>query len=117
MDDDGSGALDNAEFAKALKSYRISNDPLEIEAIFTTFDPDHNGEINYDEFLREIMGPMNRRREGLVKKAFAVIDTDKSGVLDLNDIRGRYNAKKHPDVMAGKQTEDDILMEFLDTFE
>lgn len=29
MDDDGSGALDNNEFAKALSSYRISNDPKE----------------------------------------------------------------------------------------
>ena len=43
MDDDGSGALDSTEFAKALKSYRISSDPLEIEAIFDTFDPDDNG--------------------------------------------------------------------------
>lgn len=79
MDDDGSGYLDNAEFAKALKSYRISSDPLEIEAIFDHFDPDDNGEIVYDEFLREIMGPMNKRREGLVRKAFAKIDKDGSG--------------------------------------
>ena len=117
MDDDNSGALDNAEFAKALKSYRISSDRLEIEAIFDHFDPDDNGEICYDEFLREIMGPMNQRREGLVRKAFKVIDQDGSGVLDINDIRHRYNAKKHPDVMSGKQTEEDILYEFLDTFE
>lgn len=63
------------------------------------------------------MGPMNPRRVALVKKAFSVIDSDGSGVLDLNDIRGRYNAKKHPDVLSGKQTEEDILYEFLDTFE
>lgn len=63
------------------------------------------------------MGPMNKRREALVRKAFKVIDADGSGVLDISDIRGRYNAKKHPDVMSGKQTEEDILYEFLDTFE
>ena len=63
------------------------------------------------------MGPMNARRVALVKKAFKVIDQDGSGILDINDIRGRYNAKKHPDVMSGKQTEEDILYEFLDTFE
>jgi len=102
MDDDNSGYLDSAEFEKALRSYRISSDPMEIEAIFDRFDPDNNGEIVYDEFLREIMGPMNRRREGLVAKAFKIIDLDKSGVLDLKDIRTRYNAKKHPDVMSGK---------------
>jgi len=90
---------------------------MEIEAIFARFDPDQNGEIIYDEFLREIMGPMNQRRETLARRAFKVIDLDKSGVLDLNDIRGRYNAKKHPDVMSGKQTEEDVLYEFLDTFE
>ena len=117
MDDDGSGALDSQEFAKALKSYRISSHPMEMEAIFDRFDPDNNGEIVYDEFLREIMGPMNNRRVALVKKAFKKIDADGSGVLDINDIRKRYNAKKHPDVMSGKMTEDDVLFEFLDTFE
>jgi len=45
------------------------------------------------------------------------MDKDGSGQLDINDIRGTYNAKKHPDVMAGKKTEDEILGEFLDTFE
>lgn len=32
-------------------------------------------------------------------------------------MRGVYNAKKHPDVIAGKKSEDDILKEFLQTFE
>ena len=87
MDDNGSGSLDSEEFEKALRSYRITNDRLEIQAIFERFDPDGNGEIVYDEFLREIMGPMNRRRQALVQKAFKVIDIDGSGVLDINDIR------------------------------
>lgn len=45
------------------------------------------------------------------------MDSDKSGVLDINDIRQTYNAKQHPDVKSGKKTEDEILNEFLDTFE
>ena len=117
MDDDGSGSLDAEEFAKALRDYRISNDKMELEAIFDEFDPDDNGQINYDEFLRGVMGEMNPRRVAIVRKAFNVIDADKSGVLDIKDIKGRYNAKKHPDVISGKQTEEDILYEFLDTFE
>ena len=117
MDDDNSGQLDANEFAKALSSYRISTDAKEIEAIFNTFDPDRNGKINYEEFLRGLMGEMNERRVKLVQRAFNVIDKDRSGVLDLNDIKQSYNAKKHPDVLAGKSTEEDILIEFLDTFE
>ena len=117
MDDDGSGCLDSQEFSKALRDYRISDEPREHQAIFEAFDPDGNGQIDYDEFLQAILGPMNERRTALVKKAFGVIDKDGSGVLDINDIKGTYNAKKHPDVLSGKQTEEDVLLEFLDTFE
>jgi Ca2+-binding EF-hand superfamily protein len=60
---------------------------------------------------------MNIFRLGFAKKAFQIMDKDRSGVLDIDDIRQTYNAKFHPDVKAGKKTEDDILMEFLDTFE
>ena len=45
------------------------------------------------------------------------MDKDGSGVLDIDDIRQRYNAKMHPDVKAGKKTEDQVLYEFIDTFE
>merc|ERR1719263_1164304 len=50
-------------------------------------------------------------------KAYKIMDKDRSGQLDINDIRQTYNAKQHPDVKAGKKTEDEILCEFLDTFE
>jgi Ca2+-binding EF-hand superfamily protein len=63
------------------------------------------------------MGEMNDRRQALVLKAFKIIDKDGSGLLDIADIKSVYNAKKHPDVLSGKQTEEDILLEFLDTFE
>ena len=38
-------------------------------------------------------------------------------MIELNDIRGVYSAKQHPEVRSGKKTEDEILGEFLDTFE
>lgn len=33
------------------------------------------------------------------------MDKDKSGFIDINDMRGVYNASKHPDLIAGKKTE------------
>jgi hypothetical protein len=85
--------------------------------LFKEFDCDNSGEISYDEFIRGIRGPMNSFRKMLVGKAFNIMDKDKSGVIDINDIKGVYNAKFHPDVKAGKRTEDEILGEFLETFE
>jgi len=64
-----------------------------------------------------VRGEMNSSRQAIAMKAFKIMDKDGSGQLDINDIRGTYNAKQHPDVKAGKKTEDEILSEFLDTFE
>jgi hypothetical protein len=60
---------------------------------------------------------MNERRKGLVKLAFKVLDSDNSGQIDMNDIKGVYNAKFHPDVIAEKKTEEEVLLDFLQSFE
>jgi hypothetical protein len=60
---------------------------------------------------------MNKFRQDIVKAAFKKIDRDGSGVLELNDIKGVYNATRHPDVKSGKKSEDEVLGEFLETFE
>lgn len=86
-------------------------------ALFDYFDVDHGGEIDYNEFLRAIRGPMNQSRKQVVAQAFKKLDKDGNGWIDINDVRGVYNGKGHPDVKAGKKTEDDILKEFLQTFE
>jgi len=39
------------------------------------------------------------------------------GKITLADIKAHYNAKKHPEVIAGKKTEDEVLAEFLNTFD
>lgn len=116
-DDDNSHDLDMYEFKKAIRDFRVNLADKDSERLFKIFDRDSSGRIDYDEFLRGLRGEMNAFRAGLAKKAFAIMDKDKSGVLDIDDIRQAYNAKMHPDVKSGKKTEDDILMEFLDTFE
>jgi hypothetical protein len=45
------------------------------------------------------------------------MDRDGSGILDLDDLIGRYSGSEHPDVIAGRRTEAEILREFLDTFD
>jgi calcyphosin len=50
-------------------------------------------------------------------QAFNVIDKDGSGVLDLSDIMAAYDASKHPEVIAGKKTKNEVFREFLDNFD
>lgn len=91
--------------------------PEECRQLFDLFDTDENGEISYDELMRNVAGEMNPIRKSFVQKAFKKIDIDGSGELDKNDIKKKYNAKMHPDVKKGIKTEEEVLAEFLDTFE
>lgn len=117
MDDDNSKSLDIFEFKKAAKDYRFDLSDVEVEKAFLAFDRTNSGRIDYEEFLRTVRGSMNTFRRRLVEQAFNIIDKDKSGQLDINDIRGTYNAKFHPEVKAGKKSEEEVLLEFLETFE
>ena len=116
-DDNDSKSLDQGEFKKAMHDFRIGLNDKQVGVAFQIFDRDGSGEISYDEFLRSVRGDMNESRIALCKKAYKIMDKDGSGLLDINDIRQNYNAKQHPDVKSGKKTEDEILGEFLDTFE
>lgn len=49
--------------------------------------------------------------------AFNILDKDRSGTIELSDIKGVYNGKSHPDIVQGKRTEDEVLLEFLQSFE
>jgi hypothetical protein len=67
--------------------------------------------------MRSVVGEMNSFRKALVKRAFDKLDKNGNGVIEIDDIKGVYNGKLHPEVRAGKKTEEEVLFEFLDTFE
>ena len=52
-----------------------------------------------------------------VEKAFNKLDYGNEGIVDINVIKANYDAKKHPDVVNGKRTEQNVLCEYLETFE
>lgn len=81
------------------------------------FDGDRSGSIDYNEFLRTIRGEMTEPRRNLVMRAFKMLDKTGDGIIAIEDIKGVYNARNHPDVKMGKKTEDEVLGEFLSTFE
>lgn len=60
---------------------------------------------------------MNNFRKKLVEQAFNKLDRDHNGDITIDDLRGVYNASNHPDVKSGKKTENQVLQEFLKTFE
>ena len=62
MDDNNSGTIDVGEFKKAIKEFRIDLNEQETRDVFSHFDRDSSGSIDYDEFVRGVRGPMNSFR-------------------------------------------------------
>lgn len=117
IDDDGSKTLSKQEFEKACKEFKTDIAVDDVGVLFAAFDNNRDGSIQYDEFLRVIRGDLNDYRRSLVERAFKVLDKDGSGIIEVSDLVGVYNGKKHPAVMDGRKTEEQVLGEFLETFE
>ena len=117
MDDNRSNTLDKMEFKKAIADFRVGIPPEHVDLIFNAFDINRDGTIDYDEFVRIIRGPLNQNRLSLVKLAYKKLDRDGSGIVDIEDLKGVYDTSKHPDVLSGKKSRDQVLIDFLETFE
>lgn len=61
--------------------------------------------------------PLDERRLALVINAFKRLDRQGQGIVDAQDIAGVYDASKHPEVIAGRMTPEQVFREFLDTFD
>ena len=116
-DNDNSKKVTMDTFKKFCHDYRIGLDENDIKILFAELDLNKNGVIDYQEFIKAVIGDMNDRRKNIVIQAFNSLDKKGNGVIELDEIREAYNAKMHPDVMSGKKTEEEALAEFLDTFE
>lgn len=60
---------------------------------------------------------MNQTRIGLVNRAFQKLDKTKDGKITCEDLANVYNVKQHPKFQNGELTEQQILAQFLDSFE
>jgi len=86
-DDNNSKSLDQMEFKKAMRDFRIGLSDAQVKVAFGCFDRDGSGEISYDEFLRSIRGEMNAGRKAIAARVYKIMDSDGSGMIDINDIR------------------------------
>jgi len=116
-DDNGNKQLDKGEFKKGLQDYGLRLTNGEVDLIFKEYDKDGSGSISFDEFLTALRGELNENRKALVKRAYGKLDVTGDGFVRLDDIKQLYNARKHPKVISGEKTVDEVLKEFLNTFD
>ena len=117
FDENKSNKINKKQFHKFLEDYRY-NIPQNLEdKIFDIFDTQKKGIINYNELINTVLGKMNDFRRQIVQKAFEKLDKENKGKICYDVIRDNYNADKHPEVLNGKRTKQEILARFIDMVE
>jgi Ca2+-binding EF-hand superfamily protein len=59
FDDNNNGSLDSYEFKKAIKDFQIDVPDCDIDTLYKVMDINGDGTIDFNEFLRMVVGPMN----------------------------------------------------------
>uniref|UniRef100_H0VJT7 Calcyphosine 2 n=2 Tax=Cavia porcellus TaxID=10141 RepID=H0VJT7_CAVPO len=119
LDKDGHGLLNKTDFKQALKIFHLEVSEKDFESSWVILNGDGNGKdrVDYGEFRRALLGEMNEYRKSFVRKAFMKLDFSKTGIVPITDIRKCYCAKKHPQVISGHSSEEEIKSSFLETLQ
>jgi hypothetical protein len=108
------------DFNLVFKIQHIDLETNVIQKIFDLFSLKNNNNneqyLNFYSFIREYKKELNENKLNVVEQAFTLIDEKGEDKIPLDVIKMKYNAKNHPDVLNGKYTEDEKIMEFLDCF-
>ena len=59
----------------------------DVKRLFQQFDTTNNGQIDLNEFLKQLRPPMNERRQKAVNNLFNSMDINKDGKLTILDLK------------------------------
>jgi calcium-dependent protein kinase len=74
VDNNGDGKITADEFGEALTKYGLKHSPEEVKELMGKLDLNHNGYIDYTEFLAGCMKSKIYLKEDYLKSAFAYFD-------------------------------------------
>ncbi|KAI4465184.1 ef-hand calcium-binding domain containing protein [Holotrichia oblita] len=117
MDDDGNKQLSFDEFLIGLREIGFDISQEDAKSMFDSFDLDHSGGINMEEFLVAVRPPMSESRLRVIEDAFKKLDRSGDGIITIDDLKNVYNVKANPRYISGEETEENILKKFLNNFE
>jgi Ca2+-binding EF-hand superfamily protein len=67
--------------------------------------------------MRGLRDELTERREAIVWRAFALMDMDGSGQISAKDVAHLYDVSQHREFIEGTKTKDEILNDFLNSFD
>ena len=108
-----------SDFILVLKIQHLNIDINSCKKIFNMFSilQGEKSFLDFYSFMRTYKKELNEYKLNIVEEVFSKIDIKGENKINLNELKMKYDASRHPDVLNGKFSEDQKIMEFLDCFE
>ena len=111
-DNNHTGKIDFNTLEKIIQAYKLPLTHEEILNIFKNIDKNNTGIINYDYLIRKIVGNMTSKRQNLINQVFNSLTNGYNEEISIINLKNKYNASRHPEVVACKKSLDEIKNEF-----
>ena len=109
------------DFINILNLNHINFDQDEFKDLFNYFSIDSNYKfLDYTRFIRFFKKELNETKLNIVEKIFLSLQYENSNEdedVPLNQIKNKYKAKNHPEVVSGIKTENEKIKEFRECFD
>ena len=109
------------DLVNILNLNHINFDPDEFKDLFNYFSIDSNNKfLDYTRFIRFFKKELNETKLKIVEKIFLSLQYENSNEeedVPLNQIKNKYKAKNHPEVVSGIKTENEKIKEFRECFD
>uniref|UniRef100_A0A7S1IRI4 EF-hand domain-containing protein n=1 Tax=Eutreptiella gymnastica TaxID=73025 RepID=A0A7S1IRI4_9EUGL len=112
---DSAQTLTRAEVAGVFSSLSINLDAREMDMLMKHFDINGDGQLGVAEFITALRGSMSPQRKSWSNKVWMALPKA-GGRVALAALHRAYNAAAHPDVQAGRRTEEDVEARLQETF-
>ena len=108
-----------SDFILVLKIQHLNIDINSCKKIFNMFSilQGEKSFLDFYSFMRTYKKELNEYKLNIVEEVFSKIDIKGENKINLNELKMKYDASRHPDVLNGKFSEEEKIMEFLDCFE
>jgi len=113
---DGKSRVSINDFYYALSSFGINLTKEESLTLVKNLNKNIADSICIDTFLFAIRGKPNEERQAVIDSVYFKFDKNKTGYTEASELRKVFNCTKHPRLLMGEYTEDQIFYLFLKNF-
>ena len=98
IDGNCDGKINKTELFQTLKKFYNNKRSetqilIEVDTIFKNIDNDGNGSIEYEEFVRAVIGKEKLLSDDFIKHTFNFFDKDQSGEITIEELKHIFNNK------------------------